>query len=300
MNLDQIAARCDKVRWNGKDSFTACCVAHDDRNPSMSVTERDGKILAHCHAGCPQDAVIDALGILDKSDYSHGNNSNVSRVKQFKGPLPNPKPPKPTTDTSSTEARAQRAVELSTPAPYNHPYLLKKGIQAHGIGVLGELYRDLPKPVSNRGNVLVIPMANVNGKVLSCQFIAEDGSKAYMAGQKRKGGFFYIKGDSRLWIVEGFATGASLHEDTGNSVACAFDTNGLMAVTDALTALYGRKRDILIMADDDWQTDGNPGLTKARQAAEVCGIKVRKPDFAGLSRDTKDTDYNDMVRLRHG
>jgi putative DNA primase/helicase len=201
---------------------------------------------------------------------------------------------------SATEAKAKRAVELSTPAPDNHAYLIKKAIQPHGVGLLGELYKDLPAPVRNKGNVLVIPMQDVNGKVLSCQFIAEDGSKAYMAGQKRKGGFYFIKGGDRLWICEGFATGASLHEDTGDSVACAFDTGGLMPVTGALTALYGTKRRTVIMADDDWKTDGNPGFIKARAAAHANGIKATRPLFGDVSRTPKDTDFNDMVRLRDG
>ena len=38
------------------------CPAHDDRTPSLSVTEtRDGRPLVHCHAGCSQAQVIDAL-----------------------------------------------------------------------------------------------------------------------------------------------------------------------------------------------------------------------------------------------
>jgi len=37
------------------------CPAHDDRNPSLSVTEHDGRVLVHCHAGCAQDAVLAAL-----------------------------------------------------------------------------------------------------------------------------------------------------------------------------------------------------------------------------------------------
>src|SRR5262249_10331976 len=40
----------------------ARCPAHDDRTPSLSVSDgNDGKVLVHCHAGCSQDAVIVAL-----------------------------------------------------------------------------------------------------------------------------------------------------------------------------------------------------------------------------------------------
>ena len=47
-------------QWHGSYG-TARCPAHDDRHPSLSITERDGKLLAHCHAGCDQGAVWDAL-----------------------------------------------------------------------------------------------------------------------------------------------------------------------------------------------------------------------------------------------
>jgi 5S rRNA maturation endonuclease (ribonuclease M5) len=41
--------------------YMACCPAHDDREPSLSLRDADGLVLAHCHAGCAQDAVITAL-----------------------------------------------------------------------------------------------------------------------------------------------------------------------------------------------------------------------------------------------
>lgn len=39
----------------------AKCPAHDDRNPSLSIREADGKVLFYCHAGCAQRDVIEAL-----------------------------------------------------------------------------------------------------------------------------------------------------------------------------------------------------------------------------------------------
>jgi putative DNA primase/helicase len=47
---------------SGARSWSCRCPAHDDSNPSLSISEGDdGKVLIHCHAGCSQDAVLDAL-----------------------------------------------------------------------------------------------------------------------------------------------------------------------------------------------------------------------------------------------
>ena len=62
--LSSIANGLNKVRWCGISKFTACCPAHDDRNPSMSVSDVGGKILVKCFAGCSQEEVIGALSDL--------------------------------------------------------------------------------------------------------------------------------------------------------------------------------------------------------------------------------------------
>jgi len=59
--ISDIAHGLDKVRWHGDYEFLACCPAHDDRNPSFSVTDSNGKILVKCWAGCSQESVIGAL-----------------------------------------------------------------------------------------------------------------------------------------------------------------------------------------------------------------------------------------------
>jgi hypothetical protein len=86
ITLEQLAHRCDKVRWNGEDSFTACCVAHDDRNPSMSVTEKDGKILVYCFAGCPQEDLLDALGFTVNNNRFTTTRRPSPEKKQYISP----------------------------------------------------------------------------------------------------------------------------------------------------------------------------------------------------------------------
>ncbi|HZZ23033.1 MAG TPA: hypothetical protein VFE60_10870 [Roseiarcus sp.] len=41
--------------------WTCRCPAHDDHDPSLRITERDGKVLVKCWSGCEQSDVIDAL-----------------------------------------------------------------------------------------------------------------------------------------------------------------------------------------------------------------------------------------------
>lgn len=61
--LDEILDKLTKVRKSGKN-YTACCPVHDDKSPSMSITEKDGKVLAHCHScGANGRDVVEALGL---------------------------------------------------------------------------------------------------------------------------------------------------------------------------------------------------------------------------------------------
>lgn len=63
MNLDDLAGKLAKATIRG-DELTACCPAHEDRSPSLSATiGHNGAIILHCHAGCPNDAILSALGI---------------------------------------------------------------------------------------------------------------------------------------------------------------------------------------------------------------------------------------------
>jgi putative DNA primase/helicase len=58
---------------------------------------------------------------------------------------------------------------------------------------------------------------------------------------------------------------------------------------------YARSR-LIIAADDDDQTEGNPGVTKAREAAAAVSGVVALPDF-GPDRLDGLTDFNDLGRF---
>jgi len=45
--------------------WIAKCPSHEDRNPSLSITEADGKVLVHCHSGCSQRQLVQGLRALD-------------------------------------------------------------------------------------------------------------------------------------------------------------------------------------------------------------------------------------------
>ena len=150
----------------------------------------------------------------------------------------------------------------------NHDYLTVKGVKAHLTRVEG-------------GNLL-IPMRDTSGKVHSLQTIAPDGTKMFMSGGRVKGCYFSIgKPSDSVIVCEGFATGASIHEATGSAVAVAFNAGNLEAVAVALRGKYPRLK-IIVAADDDHQTVGNPGLTKARAAARAVGGWVAVPVFKEL------------------
>ena len=64
MTAAALLDRLDKVRQRGPDQWSACCPAHEDRGPSLSIKELlDGRVLLKCFAGCDVESVVGALGL---------------------------------------------------------------------------------------------------------------------------------------------------------------------------------------------------------------------------------------------
>lgn len=145
----------------------------------------------------------------------------------------------------------------SLPAPDDHSYLARKGVKAHGLRL-------------SRG-ALVLPMRDSSGVIHSLQFIDAEGNKRFLSGGRKKGCYFAIGTPTgTLCIAEGFATAASVYESTGHAVAVAFDAGNLLPVAQALRQKFP-EAEIILAADNDTETPGNPGLTRAREAAAAIG-----------------------------
>lgn len=162
--------------------------------------------------------------------------------------------------------KAKAIWEAAPVAPRDHPYLARKGILAHGARL--------------HQGALVIPLL-ANGNLHSLQFIGPDGSKKFLRAGKVRGCYFLIgRTDDAvaLCIAEGFATGATIHEATGYPVVIAFNSGNLELVAVAMRKMFP-DLPLIVCADDDRHTPGNPGLTAANAAAKSIGGVVAVPDF---------------------
>lgn len=76
-----------KVRERGPGSWMACCPAHDDRSPSLSVREAaDGKILLRCMAGCGLEEIVRAVGLEVSDLFPYRPDDNYGRRQKDRFP----------------------------------------------------------------------------------------------------------------------------------------------------------------------------------------------------------------------
>ena len=166
-------------------------------------------------------------------------------------------------------AKAERMWRAARPADPAHPYLTKKRVKAWGIRQL----RDQ----------LLVPV-RCNGVLHSLQVIDGDGNKRFLTGGRIAGGYFAIgKPAGTICVAEGYATAATVYEATGYATAVAFNAGNLKAVARHLAFNHTRTT-IILIADDDAQTPGNPGLTKATEAAMTVGGFVARPLFGEVKQ----------------
>ena len=225
MQIDDIIERLEKVRQSGQ-GWVARCPAHDDRNPSLSlkVTET-GRLLMYCHAGCSFDDILQAMD-LERNIHRASlplNQCNGQALEQIEA-----------------QQKAIRIWESSKSAHPDHPYLTRKKIRPHHSRLIGES--------------LILPLQDPSGNLRNLQFISKDGTKRFLKGGQMKSLFCVIgepaREPGRVYVAEGFATGATIHEQTGDPVFVAYCDTNLPPVARTVRRVFPSS-EIIIAVDDD-------------------------------------------------
>ncbi len=176
-------------------------------------------------------------------------------------------------------------------------YLIRKGVGAHGVRF------------SPSGNgTMAVPMSDAAGRIHGLQIIrgkdrGKKLEKQYWPKGLSKQGHYHLLAAAQpggiILLAEGYATAASLYEATGLPAAVAFDANNLLPVAQALAKAYKGAR-ILVCADDDYLTAGNPGVTAANAATLAVSGAVCVPHFPSDRGGKKLTDFNDLQHFPDG
>ncbi|WP_368772891.1 toprim domain-containing protein [Pseudomonas aeruginosa] len=142
---------------------------------------------------------------------------------------------------------------------------------------------------------LLVPLCCA-GQLVNLQIVLPSGEKRYLSGGQVQGCYSplgKITEGCRLYVCEGWATGATLHAYTGSPVVCAMSAGNLKPVAIALRERYGEALDLVIAGDDDRQTQGNPGRTAANRAATAATARVVFPEWPAGAPNTL-SDFNDL------
>lgn len=164
---------------------------------------------------------------------------------------------------------------------------------------------DQPESIRFEPNgTILVPMVRYDlprdQALVGVQAIRADGSKLFGSGTAKRGAAcrlgLVVEGEP-IFVGEGYATGMSVRMAVERRwpVFVAFDAGNLEPVVEMLRAAHPRCP-IVICADDDWRTIGNPGRSKAAKLARrLDDVHIAYPVWPG-HRGERETDFNDLHR----
>lgn len=265
--LEALGAAPDEVSLDGRlhrfkvegdvgTEKTGWYVLHGDGVPAGAFGDWRRDITQKWHASLPADLTEEARALMEE---------NCRRAQELRD--------------EEMRKRRKRAAETcreiwenAPEATDDHPYLQRKKVRAHGLRLTGD-------------GRLLVPIY-VGADLTSLQYISEDGRKEFQRGGEIGGGYFRIPAVERpaseaKYIVEGYATGASVHEATGCEVWVALNAGNLGKVGRFLRENLPNAV-LAFVADND---ESGVGQKKAHEAAEAVGAKVIVPPELGDAND---------------
>jgi putative DNA primase/helicase len=152
----------------------------------------------------------------------------------------------------------------------DHPYLKKKGIEPHGARLTGD-------------GRLIVPLFAEGGTLSSLQYISET-EKKYHPGGTTKSCSWTLGEVTRgpIFVAEGYATAATIHEVSNRPCVVAYSANNLPVIVGQLREAHGQTQEIVIVADND---ESRVGRNKADEASAKYGGRIVMPPTDGDAND---------------
>ena len=284
--LAEAIARSLKGALPNGQGWMACCPAHDDHTPSLSIRDASGKVLVYCHAGCQQGKVIEALR---KRGLWNGASSFVCHRASRRW---NPKKRNHNRqDERRTDALAIWQSAVSPAGTRVETYLAARGLSLPIPRSL-RFHRRLKHPSGSYWPCMVALVARgSDGSPVAIHrtFLAGDGTRKapvdpskMMLGPCRGGAVRLGEPAELLMVGEGIETCLAAMQATGHPAWAALSTSGLKAL-DLPTIVS----EVIVLADGD-----DPGEAAAHGGAtrwKRQGRSVR------IARPPNGIDFNDML-----
>ena len=268
----------------------ACCPAHDDSEPSLSIRDADdGKLLVHCHAGCNQESVIAALrarGLWPQKGL-HPFKRSAPRAAATRQPDRG--------DAKRTEA-ALAIWRATTPADGTRveAYLASRGLH-HPPPPSIRFHADLKHPSGGIWPAMVALVTRGSDDTplaIHRTFLARDGRgkapvdrQKMMWGRCRGGAVRLASAGDLLMVGEGIETCLAAMQATGHAAWAALSTSGLRTLD-----LPDDVREVIILADGDKPGEAAAGHAARRWKREGRRVRIAHPP--------QGMDFNDMLMGR--
>lgn len=258
-------------RWSGSGG-TARCPAHDDHNPSLSVSEgQDGKLLVKCHAQCDQSAVWGALqarGLVDRPDDRPAPRRRAPRSQPAPEPAPN----------QDYALKIWRASQPATGTPAE-AYLRGRGITDPVPPTVR--YHPAVKHTDTGLHLpcLIAAACNVDRRVTGIQriYLTHDGRKAPLnrpkmaLGTLRGSAVRLAPTTDRVWLTEGIEDALALIQMMGRPAWAVLGTSNFKTVE-----LPQNIKQVILAPDGDDAGQGIIQETAIRLAGQGRDVRAAK------------------------
>jgi hypothetical protein len=175
--LDRLAPRL--AGWTGTGpNYSACCPAHDDGRPSLSIREEpNGRLLLCCHAGCPTESILSAIGWSFRELWPSPYAQQLAKARGRISSLTSSYRPVPESDPPIDPQLTVRMGHYREPCPAAlAPWADQLGLPVWALRLVG---------CGVAASRLAIPEYDQDGNVRGILFRYEDGSKKADYGHPR-------------------------------------------------------------------------------------------------------------------